>query len=61
MRIICIDPRTNQLWQQLVGQHRSDVFHSPEWMRVLSDTYNFDVRAYVFLDAAVDEHAGIHF
>ncbi len=61
MNIICINPQTDPLWQRLVKQHRSDAFHSPEWMQVLTDTYGFDVRAHVLLDEAREPRAGIPF
>ena len=61
MHTICVDPRTNPLWQKLIDQHPSDAFHSPSWMRVLSDTYGFDVNAYVLLDDAGEPIAGIPF
>lgn len=61
MDIVCVDPRTNILWRKLVEKHRSDVFHSPGWMRVLGDTYPFDVCAYVLLDDAGQPKAGIPF
>lgn len=61
MKIVCVDPRTHSLWQELVRQRRSDVFHSPEWMRVLGDTYGFDIQAYVLLDEAGESLAGIPF
>jgi CelD/BcsL family acetyltransferase involved in cellulose biosynthesis len=61
MHTICVDPRTDPLWQKLVDQHPSDAFHSPGWMRVLSDTYGFEVNAYVLLDNSGEPKAGIPF
>ena len=61
MDIVCIDPRIDVLWQKLVEGHKSDAFHSPEWLRVLGDTYDFDVCAYVLLDDDGQPKAGIPF
>lgn len=58
---ICIDPQTNPLWQQLIRQRRSDAFHAPAWMRVLTDTYGFEIRAYLRLDGAGQPVAGLPF
>src|SRR5947208_903015 len=48
--VVTLDPRTDTCWQSLVERMRSDVFHSPAWMRVLGDTYGLDVRAHLVLD-----------
>lgn len=61
MNIVSISPQTDPLWQDLVEQRQSDVFHSPGWMRVLTETYNFDLSAYVLLDEAGEPVAGIPF
>jgi hypothetical protein len=61
MEIVRIDPQTNPLWQQLVERSQSSVFHSPAWMRVLAETYGFEVGAYVTLDEAREPRAGIPF
>ena len=61
MRIVNVDPRTDPLWEQLVGQNRSSVFNSPAWQRVLSATYGWDARALVLLDTAGIPRAGIPF
>ena len=37
------DPR----WAEVVERHRSDVFHSPGWLRVIKRTYGFDLRALI--------------
>lgn len=42
-----VDPTTDDLWLELASGRRSDVFHSPAWMRVLRQTYGFDLRARV--------------
>jgi len=43
-------PQTNPLRQKLIEQRQSDAFHSSGWMRILAETYNFDLSAYVLLD-----------
>lgn len=47
MRVVEVDPRSDELWAKLVSKVDSDVFHSPAWMRVLGDSYGFDMRAQV--------------
>ena len=59
MNITCVVPWKDPYWQKLVGNYPSTVFHSPEWMQVLKETYNFDIRAYVLLDAGGEPRAGI--
>lgn len=59
MKIVCIDPQTNPLWQELVEQQRSDIFHSPQWIRTLTTTYNFNIRALVALDNAGEPRSGM--
>ena len=61
MEIVRINPSQDPSWQQLVTQQASTVFHSPEWMRVLQETYQFDIGAYVLLDEAGEPRAGIPF
>ncbi|MGE0822318.1 MAG: lipid II:glycine glycyltransferase FemX [Candidatus Binatia bacterium] len=59
--VVCLDPRTDQLWQRLLAQHRSSVFHSPAWVRVLTETYGLDLQAYVLLDRTEEPRAGVPF
>jgi len=61
MDVLCIDPRSNPLWQQLLTQQKSSVFHCPAWSRVLADTYGFDIQAFVALDHAGMPIAGLPF
>jgi CelD/BcsL family acetyltransferase involved in cellulose biosynthesis len=58
-KIIKIDPATDPLWEKLVAQQKSDVFHSPGWIKVLKDTYNFNVEALVSLNSSGEPQAGI--
>lgn len=55
------DPATDPRWQALVTARRSDVFHSPAWMRVLQQTYGFDVQAHLILGANDIPDAGFAF
>ena len=50
MRIVYVDPRTDSRWEALARQFGASVFHSPQWMQVLSQTYGFEVGAYLALD-----------
>ncbi|MFB3819066.1 MAG: lipid II:glycine glycyltransferase FemX [Candidatus Methylomirabilales bacterium] len=61
MEIQLVDPRTDRAWHRLIARHPSTVFHSPEWMGVLADTYAFDVRALVALDEAGEPRSGVPF
>ena len=45
-----VDPATDARWADLVERERSDVFHSPEWIRVVSRTYGFEPQAIVLDD-----------
>jgi CelD/BcsL family acetyltransferase involved in cellulose biosynthesis len=59
MKVITVDPRTDPCWRQLVTTVESDVFHSPEWIRAVTETYGFPVVAYLLLDDAGKPRAGI--
>jgi len=61
MKVIEVDPMTDPRWQQLILEQRSDIFHSPEWMQVLAETYGFNVRANILLDESQKPKAGIPF
>jgi len=61
LKIVRIRPQTDSLWERLVQSQKSTVFHSPEWMEVLTDTYDFDIRAQVLVNEAGEPEAGIPF
>lgn len=61
LKLANINPQTDPLWQQLVQSRPSDVFHAPQWMQVLTDTYGFDVNAYLLLDDNGQPVAGLPF
>lgn len=58
---IVTDPRTDPRWCALVNRLPSDVFHSPAWMRVLTDTYGFDFQARLILDDEGEPLGGLPF
>lgn len=61
MSVICVDPRTDPLWETLVTQCQSSVFHSPAWIQVLAETYDWKAQAYVILNDAGEPEAGLPF
>ena len=58
---LTIDPRTDPLWDQLLHRHSSSVFHSPAWIQALTDTYGWDAKAHIVLDAEGQPCCGIPF
>lgn len=61
LKLVCIDPCSDPRWLQLVQQQPSSVFHSSSWLRVLAQTYDFDICAYLLLDETGAPQAGIPF
>ena len=61
LKVVCVDPRTDRLWSGLVYRSSSSVFHSPCWLRVLSNTYGWEPSAYVVVDNSGEPQAGIPF
>src|SRR5262245_10417550 len=60
-RVVCVDPRTDPRWRQLVERAQTSVFHSPSWIRVLTETYGWEAHAYLVLDGGGEPRAGIPF
>lgn len=60
-KIACVDPCTDDMWSDLVSRLSGSVFHSPEWIRVLADTYGWTPRALVAIDNEEKPVAGIPF
>lgn len=60
-KLTTINPINDQLWLTLVERFNGSVFHSPTWMRVLAETYGFDVCAQVLTDDSGQPVAGIPF
>jgi CelD/BcsL family acetyltransferase involved in cellulose biosynthesis len=50
LRGTVVDPTRSALWRRLIGEHRSDVFHSPAWLGAVAATYRFEPRAAVVMD-----------
>lgn len=61
MQIQRVDPRIDPIWRKLVDRSESSVFHSPSWLRVLADTYGFELGAAVVVDTTGEPRAGIPF
>lgn len=63
MTVIHLAPHTDPRWQRLIADHPySSVFHTPQWLRALADTYGFAPQAYVLAgDEAATPSAGIAF
>lgn len=59
VRSATVDPATDRDWASLVQAHTSDVFHSPEWINVLTDAYGFAVRASLALDPSGEVVGGL--
>jgi CelD/BcsL family acetyltransferase involved in cellulose biosynthesis len=59
MYIEDVNPLNSPLWQQLTKRHQSTVFHSPEWLGVLHDTYGFAIHAHILLNEAQEPKAGV--
>ena len=61
MEIIPLSPQVSPIWLKLLEQYQSDVFHSPDWLSVLTETYGFDLHAVVQLNGSGEPEAGIPF
>lgn len=51
MKRITINPQTDHRWQALIDSQPSSVFHTPAWIRVLAETYGFDIKAEILVDS----------
>lgn len=56
-----VDPTVDPLWGRLLERHAADLFHSPEWLRVLPATYGLAVESLVLLDDSGEPEAGLPF
>jgi CelD/BcsL family acetyltransferase involved in cellulose biosynthesis len=50
-RLVTVDPAEDPRWAELLTRYRNSVFHSPPWLRALRETYGFEIRADLLLDA----------
>ncbi len=57
--VITVEAATDTRWDVLVRSRSTSVFQSPPWLRVLSDTYDFPVRARLLLGADGVPEAGV--
>ena len=58
MNVVEVDPCADPRWRALVDRTGS-LFHSPEWCGVLADTYGWEPRAFLLVDAGGIPTAGI--
>ena len=49
-QVVAVDPTKSPVWHSLTANVSSCLFHSPAWLRAVSETYGFDARASVVLD-----------
>ncbi len=61
MTIITVNPIEDERWHDLIQRHRSDVFHSPAWIRAVMKTYGWEAQAYLVLDDNGQVVAGVPF
>lgn len=54
-----VDAVNDPLWDRFTADHRTSVFHSQRWLRVLADTYGFPLRARLLTDRTGAPTAGI--
>jgi CelD/BcsL family acetyltransferase involved in cellulose biosynthesis len=59
MNIIKLNPLSDPRWQDFVAQCPSSVFHSPAWIRVVTETYEFNSHALLALGETGEAKAGI--
>jgi CelD/BcsL family acetyltransferase involved in cellulose biosynthesis len=57
--VTTVDPVIDPLWRQLVTGRETTLFHSPEWLAVLANTYGFGLQARILLDDAERPIAGM--
>lgn len=53
-----VDPVSDQAWRKLIDRQPIDLFHSPRWIKVISQSFDIKVKATV-IDRAGDEVAGV--
>ena len=49
-RVVTVDPTKSPAWDSLITGGSSRLFHSPPWLRAVSETYGFGPQAAVVLD-----------
>src|SRR6185437_12818787 len=58
---VCVDPRHDPLWRQLIWNEQSSLFHSPMWMDSLSQTYGWEFQSVVLIGLDGAPRAGLPF
>lgn len=61
MKVLEVEPRSDPLWLKLLRRRGGSVFQAPPWLRVLEETYQFDVSALVAVDEADEPSGGLCF
>lgn len=61
MKVEIVDPRSDSRWQALLACQPSTIFHSPQWLSVLADTYGFAPQAVLAFDRHGFPRAGMPF
>lgn len=61
VRVICVDAVMDPRWHELVAARGGGLFHSPAWLGALADTYGFQPRAAIIVDAGENAVAGVSF
>lgn len=51
MNIIEIDPTTDRRWCDLITRRESVIFHTPQWLTAIRETYQFEMRALLLVEA----------
>lgn len=59
LRTVTVDPIDDPRWGVLLERHRSSLFHSPPWLHALRETYGFELRADLCLDAVGNATSGL--
>ena len=60
-KIATVNPVTDGRWNALLSLEAAGLFHSPPWLRALSDSYSFKMQAHVATDAANVVRGGVAF
>lgn len=61
MNVVQVNPAVDPLWQQLVMNYDSSVFHSPQWHQVLASSYDWQPTAQVLVDDDQCPQAGLSY
>lgn len=59
MKRITINPLTDHRWARLISTQPSSIFHSPAWIRILVNTYGFDIKANILVSSEDDGSADV--